>query len=488
MVRLIAEINLSGYFVGGRAWLYNTVKSLHKPVYEDDERLLFYLDVSDIYEYNDGRGEIELCLDQFLQEIDIPEYFVIKRFAPVRDMKEHADTKCIFPWIQLYIDPTGKQAPCCYSSGDFGNITDHATVTDAMNVSAFKQLRLAMLANQRHRSCAMCYESEDRGMASERQLNTYNRFAHHAHLFDSTNQDGSVTDFATRYAVIGLDNICNFKCRICNSKLSSRIEAEDIKLGYLDQPWPKARKHSSFAVFMQDFKQQLPGVEKLHFFGGEPLLMEEHYSMLDALLVHGNRNLELMYHTNLSTLTYKQISVLDYWRQFSTVTVIASLDAMGSRAEYARHGTNWQQIMTNLQDIKRSVPHVQLSVDTTFSIYNLLHVTDLHRFLIEQGLFKAQDIDMHHVRGDMNDPRMVPASIKQIAANNIQSFMDWLKSRDDSSRLIELYQDMLDYMLSEDRSYLLPDFLERTKKIDAYRQEDFAQTFPELQSIIALNP
>jgi len=484
MVKLIAEIDLAQYFVLGKSWLYETIKSLHRPVYKDNERLLFYLDVSDIYEYDDEQGEIALCLDQYLHELDIPEYFVIKRFAPIKHVQSHQDTRCIFPWMQLYFDPLGKQAPCCYSSGSFGNLSDHTTVNQAMNTPELKQLRTAMLANKKHRSCAMCYDLEKIGIVSERQHNTYNRFAKYSYMFDATNSDGSIDDVSVRYAVIGLDNICNFKCRICHNELSSRIESEDLKLGHLSTPLIKNRSHANFTAFMQDFQQQLANVEKLHFFGGEPLLMDQHYRMLDALLASGNRDLELLYHSNLSVLSHKQANVLDYWNQFNHVIVMVSLDAMDARAAYARHGSVWSQIVDNIKAVKQHAPRVKLIVDTTFSIYNALHVADFHQWLIQEKLFEPHEIEMHHARGDSNDPRMLPTELKQQAVARMQEFITWLKGHKDPASLIKYYEDMTVLLMSEDKMHLLPAFVERVQKIDAYRSEEFATVFPELQSII----
>jgi organic radical activating enzyme len=77
----------------------------------------------------------------------------------------------------------------------------------------------------------------------------------------------------------------------------------------------------------------LPHIEEIYFAGGEPLLMDEHYRLLDRLAERGLFDTPLRYNTNFSETRYKGRDVFDIWAQFSNVKVSASVDATGGRGE-----------------------------------------------------------------------------------------------------------------------------------------------------------
>jgi hypothetical protein len=86
-------------------------------------------------------------------------------------------------------------------------------------------------------------------------------------------------------------------------------------------------------------QEHIPYLEQIYFAGGEPLIMEEHYNVLKELVRLKRFDVRLQYNTNFSRLNLKDENVLDYWKLFNNVSIGASLDAMGPRAEYIRKGT-----------------------------------------------------------------------------------------------------------------------------------------------------
>ena len=104
------------------------------------------------------------------------------------------------------------------------------------------------------------------------------------------------------------------------------------------------------------FKSYLKDIEDFYFAGGEPLITDKHYDILDHLIAENKTNALLQYNTNLSNLNYKKKSIIDYWKQFKLVQVRASLDHYGDRAEYIREGTDWNLIIENLKKVKKECP------------------------------------------------------------------------------------------------------------------------------------
>ena len=58
-------------------------------------------------------------------------------------------------------------------------------------------------------------------------------------------------------------------------------------------------------------------VEEIYFAGGEPLISDHHYHIIDKLLENQIYVHTIRYNTNLSTLTYKGRNIIDIWKELS---------------------------------------------------------------------------------------------------------------------------------------------------------------------------
>ena len=115
--------------------------------------------------------------------------------------------------------------------------------------------------------------------------------------------------------------------------------------------------------------------QEIYFAGGEPLVTEEHYLLLDCL-IKNKVNPTLRYNTNLSLLKFKKYDVLEMWSKFSSVEIMASIDGVGELGEYIRSGLNWKQFEENCLILKNH-GHIKLTISPTISILNMNHVVDL---------------------------------------------------------------------------------------------------------------
>ena len=88
--------------------------------------------------------------------------------------------------------------------------------------------------------------------------------------------------------------------------------------------------------------------------------------------------------------------------------------------------------------------------------------------------------------------RALPKEDKVEVRRLFQELRDWLwdnYTRDEEFWITNPYgwkrwEGILDWMDSEDQSYLLPDFREFITKMDSLRGTDFKKTFPELGHLI----
>jgi sulfatase maturation enzyme AslB (radical SAM superfamily) len=235
-------------------------------------------------------------------------------------------------------------------------------------------------------------------------------------------------------------------------------------------------------------KQMLPHIpylEQVYFAGGEPLIMKEHYFMLEKLIEAGKTDIRIQYNTNFSELAFKDKHVFEYWRHFKNVSVGASLDASGPRAELMRRGTDWQQTLDNRRRMMAEVPHVDFYVSATVSAMNVLHVLDFHQEWTKLGLIQAKDFNINICQSpEWYRIDILPEKFKQqVVIPAYERHIAWLEPQDSLKRATTGYRSLLNLLTAQDASYLLPRFREETKKLDDIRNENFWKVFPELNEL-----
>jgi sulfatase maturation enzyme AslB (radical SAM superfamily) len=231
----------------------------------------------------------------------------------------------------------------------------------------------------------------------------------------------------------------------------------------------------------QQLESQIDNLEQVYFAGGEPLIMEEHYRLLHELLKRGRTDVRLIYNTNFTELTYKKTNVLELWKEFKSVSIGASLDAMGMRAEYIRKNCDWNQIEHNRDRMLQICPNVDFYISPTVSIMNAWHVSDFHRNWVDRGFLKPQDLninilqDPEHFRIDVITPRF-----KEVIKQKWEEHLEWLRPKDSLTRATTGFESAINFMMADDKSHLLPKFFDRTTKLDAIRNENLISSIPEL--------
>lgn len=394
-----------------------------------------------------------------------------------------SDVFCMIPWIHLHGFPDGRAYPCCLGDMDYpvGNFKEQ-TMEQVWNDTPYKTMRKNMLEEQPCKECTKCYEQEQNGFMSMRN-STNKNFGHHIGLVDDTQEDGTYTDFKLRYYDIRFSNLCNMSCRTCGSLFSSSWWNEENELfGKRNHPQIMfAGRHD-----MDMWEQLLPhidNIEQVYFAGGEPLIMEEHYRLLKELVKRERFDVKLIYNTNFSRTYLKEEDVFDYWRLFSNVSVGASLDGMGKRAEYIRKGTRWDQIERNRERMMEKCPDVDFYVSPTVSLFNVMHIADFHKAWVDKGYLKAQDWNINILQGPSRDRiDVLPERYKQQARERIKQHIEWLEPQDHLQRATSGYQGIIKFM-ETDKTHELGEFFRVNDKTDEYRKEKFESVFPELEDL-----
>ena len=393
---------------------------------------------------------------------------------------QDSKTFCIYPWIHLHAYPTGEAYPCCHAemAHPIGN-TRHNTLEEIYRGVPMRGLREDMLNERPNPACGRCYEQEESGFFSGRR--SANK--HHGHHVKRINDD----KFQMSYWDIRFSNLCNLSCRSCGHIFSSSWYQDQAKLAGSD--WKDRNKVLNYAGRTETdmWEQLIPHldyVEQIYFAGGEPLMMEEHYNILDELERRGRFDVRLIYNTNFTHVKLKDRTVFDYWKRFKSVAVGASLDAMGSRAEYIRKGTDWAVVESNRRQMLETCPEVDFYISPTLSIMNAMHLPDFHRAWVDQGLIKPQDLNVNilqdpaHLRIDI-----APAEYKAKLLKKYQEHIEWLQPLDPLQRATVGFESAMKFMVATDNSKLIPKFWEKTFELDRIRHESILAVIPELREV-----
>lgn len=394
---------------------------------------------------------------------------------------------CIFPWTHMHTWPNGNVYMCCTADpyAPMGNLNDGSKLSELWNSDQMKRNRLKMLNDEYVPECARCYEIEASGGISLRQDFTKN-LSHHLDMVDMTNPDGSVDKLNLPYVDFRFSNLCNLRCRTCGPELSSKWGIDHAKL--MNKPRSEHRVNlmkqtTSVEIFWDEIKEVLPTLEMVYFAGGEPLIMEEHYRLLDLLLKNNMTHVKLLYNTNFTNLIFKGKHISEYWNKFDFVTVGASLDSWQTRAEYIRKDLKWNTIEENFATIKQQSPHVKIFVALTLSIFNFATLVEYHDYMVEKKFIDYDSLNINILTDPIwYKPSCLPLEFRQKIAEKYQKKLEYLRdNRLCGDIMLGRWQLAINYILSEYEPENFSSFVRLTNAMDNIRDEKFIETFPELQ-------
>ncbi len=402
---------------------------------------------------------------------------------------EQSKSFCMIPWVHIHTTPSGVAAPCCIAEScatDTG-VGDSRTqsLTEIINSDKMNKLRLDMLSDVKNPECVKCHKHEEQGVASFRQFSNKDFEKHYDTVITDTNEDGSLSDFKMRYFDIRFSNICNFKCRTCGPGFSSQWEQEDLKNnGFHAKIVPKNNNKE----FLNQVVEQIDHLETAYFAGGEPLITEEHYILLEEMIRKDRTDIKLRYNTNLSNLKFKDKDLVSLWEKFDNrVEVYASIDHYGERAEYIRHGTDWGVVETNFLAAKKS-KNVSVYINTVLSVFNFLTIHEFYQYLYDKKMYSKKD--MTYSIYNMSTPEfltchVLPMEQKEQGKLSLENTLSFMKSKKFKPQQIAQIENAIPWAMSDNTwERHKHEFRNEIKRIDKIRGEDFRKVFPELAILL----
>lgn len=452
----------------------------------------------------------------------------------IKSSSEISDTFCILPWIHVSTKTNGEMRLCCTtcasSAGktnikDFGgklgvhrtddgkpaNLNSTSLLT-GWNNQYVRNVRLQMLNGEKPLSCAKCFKEEDHGMRSKRQWETeyWARRIDLNDLISETRADGTIPE-KIRYFDLRLGHKCNLRCTMCSPHDSSgwisdwdllypQLENQNLKelLIWRDRGTEDNASYDWYKnpQFWSEFETQIPHIRQIYFAGGEPLLIDEHYQLLEKVITLGHAGkIELRYNSNGTVLPDK---VLALWEHFKKVRFGLSLDCFGEKNTYIRYPAHWPTIERNLKKLDETPDNIEVNLACAVQVLNIFYLPDFIQWKLSQNFKKINHwpngaglLNFHLVyHPAFLNVRILPPHIKAVIAEKYGAFESWLSVnyRHDSEFMespygIKRLQGLVKFMNAEDWSNRLPEFNEYITKLDKLRGTDIKKFLPEFYSL-----
>lgn len=427
-------------------------------------------------------------------------------------------TFCMAPWVHMNIAPNGDVYPCCLMplehpeneeqqeteelspinkesaieiistecNGDsrtfgMGSLMNES-LKEIWNNEKMRELRRNMLCGKKSEYCTTCYKEEEVGHTSARQ-NMNNTYGSHYKYVKETKEDGTFDRFNLIYWDFRLNNVCNFKCRMCGPGYSSSWEQEIRKTFDITGEYPKIDVQG----VLKDIEPLYDSVEEVYFAGGEPLIADHHYTILNNLIKHHrNTEVRLSYNTNFSTLKYKDHDVLELWKRFPHLSIQVSCDGIEKRGELIRKGFDWQKFLGNYKNFRNKFPYQRITINCVVQILNSFHFIDVHKEFYLRGLIREWDdfnLCLLH-SPDYLSITLLDSESRKILGDQIKYHIKNYLVPAKANKSIGQYMSVLKLLSADKNEHLLPTFKNYMSSLDIIRNENSLEVFPELERIL----
>lgn len=430
-------------------------------------------------------------------------------------------TMCPLPWNHLMIAPNGTFRSCCQqiyhphgvleTNNRVLNVIDDS-IESTRNSTTVKDIRRAMLNNEKPSVCKLCWDEEDAGLFSKRK-SVLLQYPNIKHLVKYTAPDGTITDsdqVKIKYLDIRFGNLCNLKCRYCGPSDSTLWYNDYAELHLKKSPetpvkfvntsksytltktnnvWKIADKDFNWGddpKFWDQIKKMIPYIDRYYFTGGEPSINKPHFKLLELIIQSGeSKNVSLDYNSNIVAIPD---SLYINWQKFKKVDIGCSIDGIHEMANYLRPPSTWEVLKNSITKLNEQGPPVTGVVSTTISVFNVLHFLDITKWLLAEQYENIKKYPLFHVLAEPScmSIQVLPSSMKDIIRKQYEDFYTEISmtySEQLSNELRNYHGGLLKYMFAEDKTNLLPKLAGIVANLDKLRNQDIS-IIPWLKKIL----
>jgi sulfatase maturation enzyme AslB (radical SAM superfamily) len=392
-------------------------------------------------------------------------------------MNKTSNLYCAWADAGIALHNSGRCLLCCHSQTYLQDTDkqelylDTNSLEEAWNSPTRKQIQDALSADVQHPNCSACWNEENAGRQSRRQV--------------ANQQFANMEANPARPKLVDLKpgNTCNLACRTCWPEVSSKwyrdyweLEAHKQEPDYKKYLASWGRIKSSYDQDNQELwselQEWLGDIEYYDIYGAEPMLLTRVFDILQHAVDTGLASTQSLHiNTNGTIWNPKYIDILT---KFKHVALDISIDGIGPHFDYIRYGETWSTVEKNLdryQELVRNNHNISMNICVTVCAYNIWYLDEIQQYFVDRKI--GSFFNMVHHPEHIN-VRVLPDSVKAQVREKLKS----------AGPQIASVLDFMDMPLNN-QTELWAKFWETTKKLDLLRQQDLALTFPEFYQLIS---
>ena len=341
------------------------------------------------------------------------------------DIKEDKNWFCPLPFNHIYSNSDGAWMPCCLSkqtSKNDANIistdrkimynTENTSMIDWWKSDTMNGIRDEMVGKSKETKltdhyCGNCKKQENIQGTSARikwKNSAIDNLKHHQSsralimAVDSYKDynEMDLSDIDDRFLSLKLrifGNLCNLSCYMCwphNSstrindvkRLPDKYKGMWFDSNGTDDGIPKnisKVNKDEFASSLEQIKDIAHLVSSIKITGGEPMMMDSHYKLLDLLIESGDaKHIVLKYQTNFTKFSRGEEAFFKYMKEFEHVHVHISIDSVGEYDEYIRKNGSTDTVEKNIDKLQ-NLPNVSFGIANTVSMLSVLNHSEFDK-------------------------------------------------------------------------------------------------------------
>lgn len=281
---------------------------------------------------------------------------------------------CLYPFYHQLVRPDGTGMPCCSYSEDKQYLSN-IHHSEFFHSKWMDELRAAMWEDTVPDGCKSCIAGGEAGGFSNKDL-SYIRARHMGF------------DYTQGHELLGqelnISNLCNLRCRMCDSNRSSKWIAEDL-LYETD----KTSTHYRHTAKLQKSgwylsPDEAKTIKFLTFLGGEPMLHQK--QIIDSLIEikKHNRLYDVSININSNMVTPIEDQLVELLIDCKLVNVNASIDAYGPLNDYIRSDSVWNNLLENmltLDSLSGQYTSIKWQTTNTATVLNCNKINELYEWL-----------------------------------------------------------------------------------------------------------
>lgn len=328
---------------------------------------------------------------------------------------------CPMAFFSLTVHPTNVITSCMLSENKLASVGEK----DGLDNEAFQDLRQNMFDGKwSKQNCATCMVAEQKGLVSSRM-----KWGENARkLMEKFNIDWNLTNNPIGHLNINLNNVCNFKCRMCGPKYSNAWIPDAKHLKKQDpsivRDWNDgdAKQFVDYLKLLEMYGDRM-GLQSVWVTGGEPFIDNQIFDVLHQLKKYANPGtVNLNITTNGSKINLDKIKEL---HEFKEVVINVSVDATGELFSYMRSAGvfSFDDLCKNIKALKEiDMPNLRVQINASHQIYNSLNILDFYKTFTED--IPVSDIEMRTLSHPLYlDASIMPDSIKTQAIEQAETVL-----------------------------------------------------------------